>query len=143
MIMPDEPVPAAPPAGRIDLWLWAVRRFKSRSVAADACRKGKIKIAGHHVKPSRLVRPGDQVEIVEPFLTSVLEVKALLKQRIAAKLVADYCSDLTPPEAIALAKELKDSVKAGPRREPGAGRPTKRERRELDQIESGEADSQL
>jgi ribosome-associated heat shock protein Hsp15 len=137
--MPISPPDSTPPAERIDLWLWAVRRFKTRSQASDACRKGRIKIAGQQVKPSRLIRPGDFIEIEEPFLTSRLEVKALLKQRVAAKLVADYSVDHTPPEALELARDLKAAVRAGPQREAGSGRPTKRERRELDQIDGGEA----
>ena len=129
------------PAARIDLWLWAIRRFKSRSQAAEACRKGKVKIRGAGVKPSRLIRPGDQIEIQQPFLTVILEMKAPLKQRVGPKLVGDYCTDLTPPEAVLVARELEAAVRAAPRRAPGLGRPTKRERRELDQLESGETPS--
>jgi len=126
------------PSERIDLWLWAVRRFKSRSQAADACRKGKVRVRGAAVKPSRLIRPGDQIEIQQPFLTVILEMKAPLKQRVGPKLVADYCTDLTPPEAVLVAKELEAAVRAAPRRSPGLGRPTKKERRELEQFESEE-----
>jgi ribosome-associated heat shock protein Hsp15 len=138
--MTSQPAPDAANAERIDVWLWAVRRFKTRTLAAGACRKGQVKIAGQAVKPSRLVRPGDRIEIEQPFLTVMLEVKAPLKQRVGAKLVGDFCVDLTPPEAIALADEIRAAVRAAPRRDPGMGRPTKKERRELDQIE-GASDS--
>ncbi len=130
------PVPD-PVAERIDVWLWAVRLFKTRSLAAGACRKGQVKIAGQAVKPSRLVRPGDRIEIEQPFLTVVLEMKAPLKHRVGAKLVGDFCMDHTPTEAIALANEMRAAVRAAPRRDPGMGRPTKKERRELDQLEGG------
>ncbi|RFC47864.1 MAG: ribosome-associated heat shock protein Hsp15 [Verrucomicrobia bacterium] len=129
--------PEAVPAERVDLWLWAVRRFKTRALAAAACRRGQIKVAGRPVKPSRLVRPGDRIEIEQPFLTVVLEMKAPLKQRVAAKLVPDFCQDLTPPEAIALADQMRSAVRSAPRRDPGMGRPTKKERRELDQLGNG------
>ena len=136
--MPDSADPSPLPAERIDLWLWAVRRFKSRSQAAEACRKGKVRVRGVSVKPSRLIRPGDQIEIAQPFLTVILEMKAPLKQRVGPKLVGEYCTDLTPPESVLAARDLEAAVRSAPRRSPGLGRPTKRERRELDQLESGE-----
>ncbi|MBU6300014.1 MAG: RNA-binding S4 domain-containing protein [Verrucomicrobia bacterium] len=135
--MSNPPPDPALPAERIDLWLWAVRRFKTRALAAAACRKGQVKIGGREVKPSRLVRPGDRIEIEEPFLTVVLEMKAALKQRVGASRVPEFYSDLTSPEAIAVAEGLRAAVRAAPRRDPGLGRPTKRERRELDQLEGG------
>ena len=124
---------------RIDLWLWSVRLFKSRSLAAAACKKGRIHVNGQRCRPSRQVRVGDHLELRQGSLDRILEVKALLRQRVAAKCVADFFIDQTPPEAIALAAEQARLVReSSPIRDSGAGRPTKRERREMDGFAEGE-----
>jgi len=128
----DSSAPSASSSVRIDLWLWSVRCFKTRSQAAAACHKGTVSVRGIKAKPAREVGPGDIVGLRQPFVTRQLRVKAVLRQRVGAKLVADYYEDVTPPEELALARELEASVRAAPQRESGAGRPTKRDRRELE-----------
>jgi ribosome-associated heat shock protein Hsp15 len=118
---------------RIDKWLWAVRAFKTRSMASDACRTGKVVIAGQPVKPSRETRIGDEVEVrVGPQLTRTLRVKELLQNRVAAKLVPEYADDLTPPEAYERIKII--SQLNYERRDRGTGRPTKKQRRDIDRL---------
>jgi ribosome-associated heat shock protein Hsp15 len=131
--LPPDPV-------RLDAWLWAVRCFKTRSQAANACRKGSVWIRGIKAKPSRELGVGDLVELRQPFVTRRLRVKALLRQRVGAKLVPEFCVDETPAEELDRARELEAAVRAGPRFDPGAGRPTKRNRREWER-RAGEADS--
>lgn len=115
---------------RIDKWLYAVRQFKSRSIATMACDQGRVFIQEQIVKPSRLIKAGDQVKIKRTGLTRTLLVKALTENRLNAKLVSDYYADLTPQEEI---DEYKARIsRASLYRLPGAGRPTKKERRALD-----------
>lgn len=115
---------------RIDKWLYAVRQFKSRSIATMACDQGRVFIQEQIVKPSRLIKAGDQVKIRRTGLTRTLLVKALTENRLNAKLVSDYYTDLTPQEEI---DEYKARIsRASLHRLPGAGRPTKKERRALD-----------
>jgi ribosome-associated heat shock protein Hsp15 len=122
---------------RIDKWLWAVRVFKTRSQAAEACRTGKVAIAGQPVKPSRETKMGDEVEIrVSPQLTRTLRVKELLQNRVAARLVPEYADDLTPPEAYERLKII--SQLNYERRDRGTGRPTKKQRRDIDRLKEEE-----
>jgi len=118
---------------RIDKFLWAVRLFKTRNVAAEACAAGKVKIRDVNVKPSREIVIGDEIALVlEMGLRKNVKVKALTKNRLGAKLVPDYILDLTPPEEyerIALLQKMRSE-----QRERGTGRPTKKERREIDKI---------
>ncbi|MDO9511260.1 MAG: S4 domain-containing protein [Bacteroidales bacterium] len=117
---------------RIDKWLWAVRLYKTRSLATEACRTGKIVCEGQEVKASRIPKPGDIYEIQQGTLNKRVQVKALLKNRVSAKLVVDYAIDLTPAEEyerIQLMRELNYE-----RRPRGTGRPTKRERRDIDRL---------
>lgn len=117
---------------RIDKWLWAVRLFKTRSQASEACRSGKIRIGEAPVKPSHLVRPDDVVTISYPTMIRTLRVAALTSNRVAAKLVAAFLEDLTPDSEY---KKLRDNHKAGFEFRPrGLGRPTKRERREIEYL---------
>lgn len=115
---------------RIDKWLWAVRIFKSRSLASEACRSGKVKILDQAVKPSREVKAGDVILISMAPITKTVKVIALLGGRVAAKLVADFMEDLTPEEEYQKLKRSHDIDFEF--RERGAGRPTKRERREIE-----------
>lgn len=91
---------AKPENVRIDKWLWAMRLFKSRSMAAEACEKGKIKIAGQPVKPSRNIKAGDIISIRKGAFTMQFEVLQLTENRQPAKSVAGFCKDLTPPEEL-------------------------------------------
>ena len=116
--------------GRIDKWLWAVRLYKTRTLAADACRQGKVKVGANVVKPSREVKIGDVIEVHFPELTRTVRVVRSLENRVGAKLVADFAEDLTPAKEYL--RQLENRRIAAPRRPPGAGRPTKKERRDLE-----------
>ena len=113
---------------RIDKWLWAARAFKTRSLAADACDGGKVDINGDAAKPAKPVRAGDRVEITTPVGRRILKVIALSDRRGPAPAARALYDDLTPP-APPRARQPKP-----PYRPPGAGRPTKRERRETDRL---------
>ncbi|MCI0748571.1 MAG: RNA-binding S4 domain-containing protein [Verrucomicrobia subdivision 3 bacterium] len=112
---------------RIDKWLWCVRLYKSRTLAAAACEGGKVKIGGQVVKPSRSVRAGDIITAVVGEITRTVRVIALLDRRVGAPKVPEFLDDLTP--AAEFAKPREDQ--AGGYRPKGAGRPTKRDRRIL------------
>ena len=124
--MPENPTASGL---RIDKWLWAVRLFKTRSMATAACRTGKVFSDGEELKPSRDVKEGMIVEIKSGPLTKTVKVIGILEKRVGAKLVANYMEDLTPDEEY---KKL-ELIKAQPSfRERGLGRPTKKERRDID-----------
>jgi len=114
---------------RIDKYLWAVRLFKSRSTASEACRKGRVTIGGNPVKPSHGVTTGDTIVIRKPPVTYTYLVKGLIENRVGAKLVAEYITDLTPEEEKNRLKPESGSFFGY--RPRGSGRPTKRERRDL------------
>ena len=117
---------------RIDKWLWAVRLYKTRSQAAEACRAGKVKLGGVPVKSSHDVKVGEVYEITIEQLHKVVEVKALLGNRVGAKLVPDFMNDLTPAEEYERIQMIRQYNCE--RRDRGTGRPTKRERRDLDEF---------
>jgi ribosome-associated heat shock protein Hsp15 len=115
---------------RIDKWLWAVRVFKTRSLASDACRSGKVKILDQVVKPSRDLKEGEVITVSLPPIIKTLKVITLSGNRVAAKLVPGLMEDLTPESEY---QKLKRSHEPGfEYRERGLGRPTKRERREIE-----------
>lgn len=116
-------------APRIDKWLWAARVYKTRSLATEACRAGKVKIDGVAVKPSREVHQGMVIHVQSGPLTRTLKVIKLLHNRVGAKLVSEYLHDLTPPGEYAKLESIKDQPF---RRGRGTGRPTKKERRDMD-----------
>ena len=116
---------------RIDKWLWAVRIFKTRSQASEACRKGRILIDGMEVKPSRMVKTGDTIFIRKLPVVYTIRVKDLVENRLPAQRVREFAEDLTSTEELAKLK-LRDPVFF--RRDKGAGRPTKKDRRLLDNI---------
>lgn len=112
---------------RIDKWLWAARIFKTRTLAGEACRGGKIKIDEQAVKPSRELKENEVISIKLDQLTKTVQVKSLIKNRVSAKQVVDVYEDLTPTgeyERLQLMREFNYE-----RRERGIGRPTKKERR--------------
>ena len=113
---------------RIDKWLWAVRAFKTRSQATDACRAGKVKVDDQPIKPSREVKHGMIITIQQGPLKRTLKVVELLQKRVGAKLVAQYMEDLTPQEEYQKLEDIRNMPAARPR---GAGRPTKKERRDI------------
>lgn len=115
---------------RIDKWLWAVRLFKTRTQAAEACKKGKVLIQNVPVKPSHLVKVGDVINIKRNPVLYSYKILKLAENRMNAKLVSDFMADVTTPDQRELIELGKISKKMG--RKPGSGRPTKKERRELD-----------
>lgn len=115
---------------RVDKWLWSVRLFKTRTLAGEACRGGKVRIGDERVKPSRVVKVGELVLVQQEDILREVKVVGLLKKRVGAKLVSEYMEDLTPPERF---EEVKLTfAQTILKRDRGAGRPTKRERREID-----------
>jgi ribosome-associated heat shock protein Hsp15 len=117
---------------RIDKYLWAVRLFKTRNEAADACKGGKVKVNDAGVKPSREVKPGDTVTVRRMPVTYTYKVVAVIEKRQPAKNVPLFLENSTPPEELAKLTDVQFTSSI--RREPGAGRPTKKERRALDSI---------
>ena len=113
---------------RIDKWLWAARAFKTRSLATDACDGGKVDVNGDAAKPAKPVRAGDRVEITTPVGRRILKVAALSERRGPAPVARALYEDLTPP-APPRVRQPKP-----PYRAPGAGRPSKRERRDIDRL---------
>jgi ribosome-associated heat shock protein Hsp15 len=117
---------------RIDKWLWAVRIFKTRSQAAEACKKGKILIDDVQVKPSRVIKIGEIVYLKRPPITFQFKVLGLLGKRQAASIVVDYVKDITPEEEkLKLDMQRYEGYEL---RDRGLGRPTKRERRLIDDL---------
>lgn len=117
---------------RIDKWLWAVRVFKTRTVASDACKKGRVLIDNVSVKPSRMIRAGDIVQVRKPPVTFSFKVLDLSDKRMGAKLVPQFMENITPPEQYEILELNKISGFVD--RQRGTGRPTKKERRDLDQF---------
>lgn len=117
---------------RIDKWLWAVRAFKTRSLASDACRSGKVKIQDQVVKPSRNIKTGEIVAVSLPPITRTLRVVEPTGKRVSAKLVPGFMEDLTPESEYLKLKRMQQTDFEI--RERGAGRPTKRERREIEYL---------
>jgi len=122
---------------RIDKWLWAVRAFKTRSMASDACRSGKVTIDGQEVKPSREVKIDDGIKVViSPHFTRSLKVVQFLSNRVGAKLVATYADDVTTAEEYERFKKYNELN--WERRDRGVGRPTKKERRDIERLKGEE-----
>lgn len=119
-------------AGRLDKWLWAVRIFRTRSLASDACRAGSVAVNEIPAKPARDIRPGETVTVRQGLVLRTLRVVDVPRSRVGPKLVAAYCTDLTPPSEIEQARQ--QAVQHFLAREKGSGRPTKRDRRLLDNL---------
>ena len=115
---------------RIDKWLWAVRLFKTRSIAIDAIKKGRITIKGVTVKPSRMIKIGDIIEVRRAPVTYSFEVLNVTENRMGAKLVPDFMKDVTPPSQLEILELSKMTGFVD--RARGTGRPTKKDRRELE-----------
>lgn len=114
---------------RIDKWLWATRIFKTRTIATEACKKGRVSVGGVNVKPSRPLRVGEIVDVRKPPVTYSFRVKALAENRMGAKLVPEYLENITPPSQLELLEMVK--ITGFINRQKGLGRPTKKEGREL------------
>lgn len=118
---------------RIDKWLWAVRIFKTRTIAADACKKNRVSIGGVYVKPSRMIKVGDVVDVKRPPVTYSFEVVDVTEKRVGAKLVPTLMKNVTPPEALEILEMEK--LAGNLNRARGLGRPTKKDRRDLEAFE--------
>ena len=117
---------------RIDKWLWAVRIFKTRTIAAEAIKKGRVIVGGVAVKPSRMIRVGDVVQVRKPPVTFSFKVLALSDKRMGAKFVPQFMENITPPDQYELLELNKISGFVD--RQRGTGRPTKKDRRNLEQF---------
>ena len=117
---------------RIDKWLWAVRIFKTRSLATKACSAGKVKIDDNKVKASRNIQPGDMIQIRKGVVKNKYKVLKIAEKRMGAKMVLNYLNDITPEEELAKLKTAR--VIQIQTREKGRGRPTKKERRIMDKL---------
>ena len=117
---------------RIDKWLWAVRIFKTRTLASEACARGKVKIDGTAVKASRNIKKNDIVQVRKGVVKYLYKVRKNAEKRMGAKLVPDFLEDITTEEELAKLKSAqKQPIQS---REKGQGRPTKRERRMMDKL---------
>ena len=117
---------------RLDKYLWSIRVFKTRSDATDACKGNKVKVGGVPAKPSKMIKVGEVLEIRKGIVQYVYKVKALTEHRLGAKLVPDFAENLTPQAEL---DKLKAPVETFfLRRDRGAGRPTKKDRREMDAV---------
>lgn len=114
---------------RVDKWLWATRVFKTRSIATDACKKGRVTMSGVTVKPSHTVKIGDVIVVRKPPISYSFEVLGLIENRVGAKLVPDYLKNVTPKEQYDLLELTR--ISGFVNRQKGTGRPTKKEGREL------------
>ena len=117
---------------RIDKWLWAMRVFKTRTIATEACKKGRVMMGGNPVKPSRTIKEGDVIDVRKPPVTYTFRVKAVTGNRLGAKLVPDYLENITPQSQYDLLEMTKISGFVDRRK--GLGRPPKREGRKLSQF---------
>ena len=117
---------------RVDKWLWAVRIFKTRSIATDACKKGRVTVGGTVVKPSRMIHVGDVVSVRKPPIEYSFRVIQLLGSRVGAKRVEEFMQNVTPREQYELLELQR--VSGFVDRAKGLGRPTKKDRRDLDQF---------
>ena len=121
---------------RIDKWLWAVRIFKTRTIAADACRKGRVLVSGIEVKPSRFIEEGVVIQVKKTPIVHSYRVVRLAEKRVSAKVAVGLVENITPESEL----EKLEMYKKDPfnfitmKRERGSGRPTKKERRDLDRL---------
>ena len=115
---------------RIDKWLWAARIFKTRSIAADACKNGRVTLKGERIKPSRIIKEGDVIEVRIPPITYTFRILKAIENRVGAKLVPEILENITPPEQYQLLE--MNRISGFIDRARGTGRPTKKERRQLD-----------
>lgn len=117
---------------RIDKYLWAIRVFKTRTEATEACNGGKVKIGGVNAKPSKDVRPGDIINVRKGAVNYTFRVIDGLDKRVGAKLVPDYAENLTPEEEMLKLRAPVETFFVS--RDRGAGRPTKKDRRDIEQL---------
>lgn len=120
---------------RIDKWLWSIRIFKSRTLATDACKSGKVKLGDATLKPSSLISVGDVVSVKKDGFTFSFEVIQLIEKRVGAPIAVTCYTDVTSPEERNKYNAwFLNATPSAEKREKGAGRPTKKERREIDEF---------
>lgn len=117
---------------RLDKWLWAARIYKTRTLAADACKNGRITINGSQAKPARTVKVGDQIGVKKAPVTYTFRVLQTIEKRVGAKLLPEILENITPPEQYELLEMSK--ISGFVNRARGTGRPTKKDRRALDEF---------
>lgn len=120
---------------RIDKYLWAIRAFKTRSVAAEACKAGRVKLDGQNLKPSHVVKVGETYTVQKGIERKVIKVSALLERRVDAKTAINFYEDLTPVEDTHAYRSVFHAPTL--KRDRGTGRPTKKDRREIDDLQDG------
>ncbi len=120
------------PEARIDKWMWAARIFKTRTIAAEACKKGRIYINGAQAKPARMIKPGDTIQVKKPPITYSFKVIQAIEKRVGAKLVPEIMENVTTPDQYELLEMSK--ISGFVNRAKGTGRPTKKDRRDLDEF---------
>ena len=128
----DKKQAAGESLARIDKWLWAARIFKTRSIAADAIKNGRVTIQGVNVKPSRMVKVGEVVSVRKPPVTYSFKILQTIEQRVGAKLIPNIYENVTPPDQYELLE--MNRISGFINRQRGTGRPTKKERRALDEF---------
>ena len=117
---------------RVDKYLWAMRIYKTRSIATDACKCGRVKMNGVEVKPSRMFHVGDVFTVRKGPITYTYCILQLWGNRLGAKVVPEYLQDITPNEQLELLELARYAAQSG--RDRGTGRPTKKDRREIEQF---------
>ena len=117
---------------RIDKWLWAVRIFKTRAISTDACNSGKVKIAGKSIKPSRGIKLNETITVQKGIVKFVYEVSGLIEKRVSAKIASENINDLTSTEEKFKMKVA--SAQPVATRDKGMGRPTKKDRRNIEKL---------
>jgi ribosome-associated heat shock protein Hsp15 len=116
------------PSARVDSWIWAVRLFKTRSLATAACRAGHVRVNGERAKSAQPVRPGDEIRVRVAGFDRIVVVSRIVTKRVGATVAAECYVDKTPPPP------PREEVALLPLRDRGAGRPTKRERRDMEKL---------
>jgi len=117
---------------RVDKWLWAVRIFKSRSLATDSVKAGRVKLGESSLKPASMISPGQQITVKKNGFLLTFQILKILEKRVSASIAQECYTDLTPPEELNKFKDWYVGKSGVEFREKGDGRPTKKERRELD-----------
>ena len=120
---------------RIDKYLWSIRAFKTRSIATEACKAGRVKFNGRNLKPSHVVKIGEIYTVQKGIERKVIKVIGLLERRVDAKTAVNFYEDLTPLEETHAYKSVFHAPSLS--RDRGAGRPTKKDRREIDDLQEG------
>ncbi|MBO4397706.1 MAG: RNA-binding S4 domain-containing protein [Bacteroidaceae bacterium] len=117
---------------RIDKWLWAARIYKTRSMAIDACKNGRVMIDGVKLKPSKMIKEGEIIQVRKPPITYSFRVLKAIQNRVGAKLVPEVLENVTTPDQYELLEMNK--ISGFVNRARGTGRPTKKDRRDLDEF---------